>query len=497
MWDVPGLAPGTYYVRRHEIRKTVTFPQPFYTGASPLSTGLYPWPAAWGRGNGSVGFSPESPNLGLPFTEVVPGTITNTGCQLRTYVYEVWNLSGSFLGWTPTTPANASFQYSVLGEPLLAGPALNVTYPHVAFLQWSLRPKLDFPENNINEEGMMVERKDATNNTWEVVATLPPNTTTWTDASDLMGSQTYTYRIKAFTRNQAVYSNEVTVRTRPKTPANLRATVGSITTYCINDGMGGGASSEIESAEGGGIELYGPPGYCTYKTNAVRVAWDAPTNQNPAVPLVSYRVDAYWYKNRTVTVCCFTCGSNTQLWPTFEKSATTTSTSAIVCADQPDTLYEYYVTAFDALGDSSFLWIKNYEHCPPDSQLVVAQPTWAYPGSFGDPSCGLGKTTASTGQTGLSALPTEFALEPNFPNPFNPTTTIRYALPQPAKVELRIFNILGQVVRKLVDEEKPAGYHQTLWDGRDEAGRPVSTGIYLYQIRAGDFVKTMKMSFIK
>ncbi|HXF49452.1 MAG TPA: S8 family serine peptidase [Verrucomicrobiae bacterium] len=495
MWDVPGLAPGTYYVRRHEIRRTVTFPQPFYTGASPLSTSLYPWPAAWGRGNGSVGFSPESPNVGLPFSEVVPGTITNTGCQLRTYIYEVWDLAGNFLGWTPTTAPNVSFQYTVLGEPLLTAPSASVTYPHVVLASgWTVRVKLDFPENNINEEGMAVERKDATNNIWGVVATLPPNTTTWTDMSDLMGSQTYTYRIKAFTRNQTVYSNEVTVRTRPKPGVNFKAAVGSVTTYCINEGMGGGAS-EIETAEGGGIELLGPPGYCTYKTNKVVLTWNAPSNQNPAVPIVNYRVDAYWLKNRSAMCPCWGCFPVTQLWETYEQSVISTSTSAIICTQQQDTLYSFYITAFDAAGDSSLLWIK--QTCPPDSKLVI-QPAYAYPGGFCvSPCCGLGKATASTGQAGSSALPTEFALGPNFPNPFNPTTTIRYALPQGAKVELRIYNILGQVVRKLADEEKPAGYHQTLWDGKDEAGRPVSSGIYLYQIKAGDFIETKKMQLIK
>jgi hypothetical protein len=97
----------------------------------------------------------------------------------------------------------------------------------------------------------------------------------------------------------------------------------------------------------------------------------------------------------------------------------------------------------------------------------------------------------------IKNLPITFELGQNYPNPFNPTTTIEYALPEPARVELKILNILGQSVRTLVDEEKGAGYHQALWDGKDERGRSVSNGIYLYQIKAGDFVKTMKMSFIK
>lgn len=97
----------------------------------------------------------------------------------------------------------------------------------------------------------------------------------------------------------------------------------------------------------------------------------------------------------------------------------------------------------------------------------------------------------------IENMPTTFELGQNYPNPFNPTTTIQYALPKPAYVELKIYNMLGQVVRMLVEGERGAGYHQAIWDGKDEEGRTVSTGIYLYQIKAGDFVKTMKMSFIK
>jgi hypothetical protein len=93
--------------------------------------------------------------------------------------------------------------------------------------------------------------------------------------------------------------------------------------------------------------------------------------------------------------------------------------------------------------------------------------------------------------------PLVFELQQNFPNPFNPTTTIEYALPKPVKVELRVFNILGQVVKTLVDEEKEAGYYQVVWDGKDQSGQSVSSGVYLYQIKAGEFIETKEMQFIK
>ncbi|MBM4160894.1 MAG: T9SS type A sorting domain-containing protein [Ignavibacteria bacterium] len=97
----------------------------------------------------------------------------------------------------------------------------------------------------------------------------------------------------------------------------------------------------------------------------------------------------------------------------------------------------------------------------------------------------------------VAAVPTVFALEQNYPNPFNPSTTIRYQLPQSASVKLDIYNALGQKVRTLVSEEQKAGFYKVQWDGRDEGGRTVSTGLYIYRIQAGSFVSTQKMLLMK
>ena len=411
------------------------------------------------------------------------------------------NYRAEFLAWRPDG-TNYTTSYTFNRDPLpLTPPSLTLIYPELAYIcspdsgcRFRVKGcKLNVVENNIYDDGIVVERKDATTNTWQAIVTLLPNATTWTDTANLIGSLTYTYRVKCFNVDTVVYSNLVTVKTRPKPGVNFKAAVTSVTTLCVVDGA---ESPEAESPEGfGEIGPNAPPGYCTYKTNRVNVSWNAPPNQNPAVPIVNYRVDAFWLKNRAAMCPCFGCFPVTQPWETFEQSVTVSATSAIVCTQQQDTLYSFYITAFDAAGDSSLLWIK--QTCPPDSKLVVQQ-AWAYPGGFCvNPCCGYAKPASPIASSVSSSLPTEFALEPNSPNPFNPSTTIRYALPKEARVELRIYNILGQVVRRLVEEEKPAGYHQTLWDGRDEAGRPVSTGIYLYQIRAGDFVETMKMMLMK
>lgn len=89
-------------------------------------------------------------------------------------------------------------------------------------------------------------------------------------------------------------------------------------------------------------------------------------------------------------------------------------------------------------------------------------------------------------------VPREFLLHQNYPNPFNPATTIRYELPHAAHTVLKIYNILGQEVMTLVNEEKPAG----VYDVRFNAGG-LASGMYVYRLRAGDFVAVKKLLIVK
>ena len=96
-----------------------------------------------------------------------------------------------------------------------------------------------------------------------------------------------------------------------------------------------------------------------------------------------------------------------------------------------------------------------------------------------------------------TALPRDFVLGQNFPNPFNPTTTISYSLPSRSRLTLDIFDVLGRRVRTLVDGLRPAGKYTAEWDGCDDDGRPVSSGVYLYRLTAGQFAQTRKMVLVK
>jgi len=96
-----------------------------------------------------------------------------------------------------------------------------------------------------------------------------------------------------------------------------------------------------------------------------------------------------------------------------------------------------------------------------------------------------------------TTLPTEFVLHPNHPNPFNPLTSIRYDLPQAGAVFLGIYNIKGELVRTLVDEQKAAGSYSVSWDATDDIGRKAASGVYLYRLQSSSNTATRKLLFTK
>jgi len=103
-YGASGLSDDRYIAYRHEVRRTEHF-------SSLVSANV------WGRGVATSGWSAENPNFGMGYCNVVPGTVTNNGVTLYTYVYEVYSLSGGFLGWYPTTPSGVQFAYTTLGVP--------------------------------------------------------------------------------------------------------------------------------------------------------------------------------------------------------------------------------------------------------------------------------------------------------------------------------------------------------------------------------------------
>jgi hypothetical protein len=90
--------------------------------------------------------------------------------------------------------------------------------------------------------------------------------------------------------------------------------------------------------------------------------------------------------------------------------------------------------------------------------------------------------------------PQKFALLGNYPNPFNPATEIEFQIPEASHVTLAVYNITGQKICTLLDGEMTAGVHQVRWEGTDEFGSKVTSGIYIYQLIAGEFKQAGKMT---
>ena len=146
-------------------------------------------------------------------------------------------------------------------------------------------------------------------------------------------------------------------------------------------------------------------------------------------------------------------------------------------------------------NDSLYTWDVPIETEGSDSCLVRVT---AY-----DPSLNVGSGqsgdifTIQAYVTGVDETPLATALHQNYPNPFNGHTTISYSLEKPGHVSIRIYNTAGQLVRMLEDRDRAAGTYQVVWNGRDNASRPVASGIYFMRMNAGDYGKSRKIVYLR
>ena len=123
------------------------------------------------------------------------------------------------------------------------------------------------------------------------------------------------------------------------------------------------------------------------------------------------------------------------------------------------------------------------------------------------PCVGMGEYEADMGAFGIGCeailathqnnMPLQYALYQNYPNPFNPVTTLQYDLPEDAMVNITIYDMMGRQVSTLVSSQQTAGYKSIQWNATNDKGAPVSAGLYLYTIQAGDYTQTKKMVLLK
>jgi len=124
-----------------------------------------------------------------------------------------------------------------------------------------------------------------------------------------------------------------------------------------------------------------------------------------------------------------------------------------------------------------------------------------YTGNDGTNLLRIGYATDTSRVVGIedysSIIPSSFVLHQNYPNPFNPISTIRYDLPQGGEVSLIVYNILGREVARLVDGYMEPGYHQVQWDGMNNSGRELPSGIYITRLVTPEYTKSIKMVLLK
>ncbi|MBI2504689.1 MAG: T9SS type A sorting domain-containing protein, partial [Candidatus Latescibacteria bacterium] len=128
---------------------------------------------------------------------------------------------------------------------------------------------------------------------------------------------------------------------------------------------------------------------------------------------------------------------------------------------------------------------------------VVAQSGWHTPGVVYQPQGPAPLAKLASGQSAETVLPTGTGLLANYPNPFNPSTTVPYVLAEAGQVRLSVYNVLGQQIRVLVDQLQIPGAYTVSWDGMDAAGLQAAGGVYFYRLEAGDQVQVRKMLFAK
>jgi len=157
----------------------------------------------------------------------------------------------------------------------------------------------------------------------------------------------------------------------------------------------------------------------------------------------------------------------------------------------PGSVSEYPLTAG---------YLENYRLLPGSPCIDAGDPSMPVPyggGSVIDIGALEYQYPVDAGDAGASELPRAFTLNPNYPNPFNASTRISFALPAPAHAALTIFDALGRRVRTLVDGSLPAGRHDLTWDATDAQAQTVSSGVYFYRLDAGGKTETRKMVLLK
>ncbi len=163
-------------------------------------------------------------------------------------------------------------------------------------------------------------------------------------------------------------------------------------------------------------------------------------------------------------------------------------------------LYRSTTENFDPKGTKPLTTVTGTKYADTDVQVGTKYYYWLSAFDVAGNESKFSRASFTVGiaeRGGSGSVPTEYALEQNYPNPFNPETTIKYQLSGSSFVRLRIFSALGQEVRTLVEGVQPAQYYSIMWDGRDNAGNQLPTGLYFYRLETEKFTAVKKMVMMR
>ncbi|GIK22590.1 MAG: S8 family serine peptidase [Ignavibacteriaceae bacterium] len=597
-----GLADGMYLVKRHEVRKIVSFPYQYDH-------------YAWGRGVGSNGWSAANPNFGLGFCSVVDGSLTSNQATLSTYVYEVWSTGLVWKGWFPSTPQNVSFNYTVLGKPLVAPVIANITqnpvpiykgtYGYVycnlsqgngnltynwfsydqpsyvsivpegyrckiIYLNTASSQPIDAPawtfgctvsnapgagwsdtetfvpslnsdpngcptlafdnrgtltsENPLLITSMSNPGKDVTdyylintpltpvNNKINLTIHEPQTEHTWFDNVSLLETRANPdEKIVVNDEGQVInYKGVLPARILLNGETDITQNLLELDSLAVELNPGDKLTISRNAVEGDGDVVLGGEEPIIVKDRPSLIM---------NILTESKDEDSEEIKTESIPITNFFLRPNKSI---ISKRLRNLPTGTIEITVNKKITLDYFVFVTDLRtaktrelplvtavhnvnGDVKTKLTdrdQNYAEMYPTERIDLSFSTTINSGNRAYILKTVGRyetdTTFVAKQNNLAKLneqpivPTENKLYDNYPNPFNPSTIIKYSLKDDGKVSLKIFNSLGEEVRTLVNEIKPAGNYEVEFNASE-----LPSGIYIYSIQAGEFISSKKMILLK
>jgi len=345
-----------------------------------------------------------------------------------------------------------------------------------------------------------VYRKVTTGSDYELVGSVTPGTLTYTD-NVANGSTVYNYLVKA------VDSDQITATTAVKAMASKGADFDGSGRVGLSDLVLLGGMWNVKSTDAAYVVNYdlnknGSVGLddlvllgSVWNTVVAKLASTVPTVSNPFELNATVNEDnSMYFVNINVqnaanfNALAFTLNYDTNAFEFVKESVNglvgisfanenQLGVIKVASAFQNDKFSGMITLGFKSKGLNTDMNLKMS-----DAEVAVNNAVSAVSGA---PS------------VTLKALPTVYGLSQNFPNPFNPSTTITYSVPKTSRVELVVYNMAGQKVRTLVNTTQSASFYKVVWNGKNDFGQSVASGLYFYKLVAGDYSKVVKMNLIK